>query len=1245
MTKVNETPNLLSLHPRDLTDEEFSVYQLEFEKVLGDPLCKNIALSGPYGAGKSSVIEKAKKKRQSSGEKWITVSLATFNRTDVKEPSASELDQDDIEAEILRQLVHKIGTSKAPKSRFRKLGDRSRTVDTIATAVALAFAILTAYLISVSADLLSLQPSCLEGGAFAVWLIIAGIALFRLIRSDAISRAVRKVRIFDAELEITSSDSASPYERCADEIVYLLNASEIDAVVFEDLDRFNSIGIFEKMRRLNALANDSRCTDNKSDEATKPLRFFYLMRDGLFENPHDRTKFFDYVIPVVPYIDPNNALDIMRSALSGVGLSVDERFLYQLSSYIDDPRIINDIADEAFHYRSTLFKERSFGDGDSERLVALLAYKALFPRDFELLQVGRGYLHEILHGKRRLISELEQGDADQRAELSRELDGIENQLKVTEDELICMFGASRMRNVSQYFNENDLMRYSNPHSFLEAARKNGSAARELKSLIDTLEKNDQYVARLQEIRGDAIRRSEVVRAKLRGLEAKTETLSAMTIKQLIDDSPNADALFEFKRSDIDREEDFDELSMEDVTNSPFFPMLRFLVSSGYIDESYRRYISNFYSDSLCAEDDDFLSTIMQARSVDLTYKPKSPDEIVRRMSREEFSRAGIRNPWLVSSLFDSGDKRKVDAFMSSVRRIGGLQYLAEFIASDQCNPKVFRWMFKFFDNPVSGLLGDEEISIDNKRCFCKRYLSNAMEFPLTEKDSTAFTTFANSDSRFLEEDTRFDDAAIEKGVLGIGYRAEAIDFSRASSALLESVYDNRLFMPTPSIVEKYLNLKHGINGSMDRGTLVSDPLKLLGSPLRDVVLENLDYFVSRVVRETDVPLEDDPKCIAIVLNDKEIQATTGKLYIDSLADVEIEDVSQIESADYRSMLLAAQLVTCNEDNVISYFKQSNNSISEDLAELIEAKGAPSGLNAAKCAESNVDETEIVGSLMECETISIPNKRVILNGCGFTYSFFDIEKLDDETTREMIEVGVMEMNADMLDEFRLHKSDLTINFILSNVRGFLALVGFGSSDDPKRTIEETEVLGLLASNIDTQTKLDVLSCFDGALRLDNAYEDAVNDAILVQHFDQSDMVNLSSYYAKAAGAYKGHIAETASAHSDTIIAEKIDLGWSLLCESLQYMKTNREQAMRLLEMFCSQYGSKRDRDDVKRCFESAGLKEYAKLIGGSQSMIFASSADDAMLSALSVLGMCGKVSSDVNSEGLRKVYPKGHTRTK
>lgn len=1280
-----EKPILLPLHPKELSDEELSVYEAEFEKVLSDPFCRNIALSGPYGAGKSSVMEKVKGMQKKLGKKWITISLATFGETSREQNSKSEetssgqnsgnketnieqsskseetsseqnsksaLSQNAVEAEILRQMVHKIGTSMAPKSRFRKLNDRNPAADALMAALVLAFALLTAYLANAYSRLFSLQLSYIEGLAFLAWLVIAGAGIYRLIRTSVISKMVRRVKIFEAEFEITPSDSKSPYERYADEIMYLLNASKVDAVVFEDLDRFDSMAIFEKMRSLNSLANDSRFSDAEKkwtekgrQKAEKPLRFFFLVRDSLFKNPHDRTKFFDYVIPVVPYIDPNSALDIFRSALDGVGITVDEGFLHQLSSYIDDPRIIHDIADEAYHYKKALFETRSFTDGDPERLIALLAYKALFPKDFELLQSGRGYLHEVLNGKQRLIARLTEDGETEYAELQNELEDTKRQLKVSEDELICMFGALGLTNIAQYLRGFNNSGNFDPHSFLEAVRKDPWASQRFEELLQQLKSNEQYQTRLLEVRNDAGSRSNAIRARQKELRDKSETLQPMTIKQLIDELPDANDLFNFSSSDIGREKDFEELSMNTVLESPFFPMLRFLVSSGYIDESYRRYISNFYSDTLCAEDDDFLSAIKQAKPIDFLYRPKNPSAIVRCMSRGEFSRIGIRNPWLVSALLSSKDDQKIKEFMSSVKRSGSVRYLAEFIASEQFTPEIFVWIPDYFNSTVAQLLGDEGISANDKRCFCKRCLVNEDGLLLLETENDVFTDYIDLDSRFLEEDPCFDDAEIEKGLRRVGYCAKAIDFQNASSALLNFVYDNHLFMPAPQIVDSYLNLKFGISGSMNLGTLITEVLKLPDCPIKDVVSENMEYFVSRVTRESKVPLEEAPESAVSVLNEKSIQAETAKAFIAALVGVEIEDIDQVDSADYKNSLLAAQLVKCSADNVISFYRRAENSITDDLARLIEAKGAPEDLNAAKCEEAEVDAADIVGKIIKCKEISVENKKIILAGCGFKFPSFDIDELDIETVKAMLETKTIEMNCDMLEKFRACRPDLELDYILSDLDGFLALIDIDSSDGPEWEIEKDEVTNLLESNIDTSKKLAALSCFEGTIRLDKSYEAEVNTEIVAEHFDSSDVTSLPSYYEGATEEFRSQIARAFAMHDEKVITDEVDFGLNLLCDSLKYLKGDHGRSLRLLVWYFEKHENEIGRDDAKECFETAELEDYAKLIDGSASMIPESNIDDKMLLILGHLGMCGTISPEVNTEGLRKVYPKGYKRAK
>lgn len=769
--------------------------------------------------------------------------------------------------------------------------------------------------------------------------------------------------------------------------------------------------------------------------------------------------------------------------------------------------------------------------------------------------------------------------------------------------------------------------------------------KQFEDLLQQLEGNEQYQTRLLEVRDDVNSRSNIIRARQKKLRDKSDALRSMTIKQLIDELPDANDLFDFSSSDIEREKDFEELSMNAVLGSPSFPMLRFLVSSGYIDESYHRYISNFYSDTLCAEDDDFLSAVKQAAPIDLLYRPKNPSAIVGRMGRGEFSRIGMRNPWLVSALLSSKDDQKIKEFMSSVKRSGGVRYLAEFVASEQFTPEIFVWIPGYFDSAVAQLLGDEGISADDKRCFCKRCLVNENGLLLLEKENNISMDYIDSDPRFLEEDPRFDDTEIEKGLRRGGYCAKAIDFQNASSALLNFVYDNRLFMPTPQIVDSYLNLKFEISGSMGLGTLITEVLKLPDCPIKDIVSENMEYFVSRVTRESKVPLKEASESAVSVLNEKSIQAETAKAFIEALAGVEIEDIDRVDSADYKNSLLAVQLVKCSADNVISFYRRAENSITDDLAKLIEAKGAPGDLNAAKCEGAEVDAADIIGKIIKCKEISIENKEMVLAGCGFRFPSFDIDELDGETVKAMIETKTIEMNCDMLEKYRACKPDLELDYILSDLDGFLALIDTDSPDGAEWEIEEDEVTDLLRSNIDISNKLAALSCFDGMIRLNKSYEVEVNTAIVADHFDSSDVTSLPSYYKGAAGELRNQIAKAFAMHDEMVIANEIEFGLDLLCDSLKHLRGDRSRSLRLLVWYFGKYENEIDRDDVKECFETAGLEDYVRLIDTSASMIPKSDIDDKMLLILDHLGMCGMISTEVNAEGLRKVHARGYKRTK
>lgn len=86
------------------TDVNMDVYGQALEYAFKNEDIRNIAISGAYGAGKSSMIESYKKAYP--GKKFIHISLAHF--TDHEKQVDDEKQIIALEGKIINQLIHQI---------------------------------------------------------------------------------------------------------------------------------------------------------------------------------------------------------------------------------------------------------------------------------------------------------------------------------------------------------------------------------------------------------------------------------------------------------------------------------------------------------------------------------------------------------------------------------------------------------------------------------------------------------------------------------------------------------------------------------------------------------------------------------------------------------------------------------------------------------------------------------------------------------------------------------------------------------------------------------------------------------------------------------------------------------------------------------------------------------------------------------------------------------------------------------
>ena len=121
-------------------------------------------------------------------------------------------------------------------------------------------------------------------------LVLLIVISYKIIKIQYNKNLLKKVAFQGNEIELFEQENDSYFDKYLNEIIYLFENCGANVIVFEDMDRFNSNEIFQRLREVNILVNNKR-NDNS------PIRFFYLLKDDIFSSK-DRTKFFDFIFNV-----------------------------------------------------------------------------------------------------------------------------------------------------------------------------------------------------------------------------------------------------------------------------------------------------------------------------------------------------------------------------------------------------------------------------------------------------------------------------------------------------------------------------------------------------------------------------------------------------------------------------------------------------------------------------------------------------------------------------------------------------------------------------------------------------------------------------------------------------------------------------------------------------------------------------------------------------------------------------------
>ena len=370
--------NLVKFHksflPQVSNDAE-NLYIELLDKYIKDSKVSNIALTGGYGSGKSSIIETYVSTHHEC--KQCKVSLAKYNNQTIKD---KKLFYENLYEEIIKQIYLNIPAEKVPRSNFSYLHKKFLSIDKIIINIILVplIIIFIKRFLNLDFNFSSRIVYCLK----ICYLLFTAVSLMLLIYNVIDKKlAISSVKLTNVSFDFNlHNKNSNPLDKFLSEIIYLFKKSEIKVVFFEDLDRFNDINVFVELKELNKSINLALSNIGRN------VSFVYAIKEDLFENSYDRFKFFYSSISVVPYSSLYNTYDLLIESYLPIcdafNIKIKKELFNSISFFIHEYRAVIAIANDFIIYYNRILAIAPSVQLIPENLLYLLVYKNLFAIDF-----------------------------------------------------------------------------------------------------------------------------------------------------------------------------------------------------------------------------------------------------------------------------------------------------------------------------------------------------------------------------------------------------------------------------------------------------------------------------------------------------------------------------------------------------------------------------------------------------------------------------------------------------------------------------------------------------------------------------------------------------------------------------------------------------------------------------------------------------------------------------------------------
>ena len=921
-----------------------------------------------------------------------------------------------------------------------------------------------------------------------VSLVILFVFFYKSSRS-IIGLSIKKLNLKGTEIEIDKNISKSILNNYIDEIIYFFEATNYNVIIIEDLDRFGNSEVFTKLREINLLINNSK-------KVKQDIVFIYAIKDDMFLDK-DRAKFFDYMLPVIPIVNFSNSGDRLKKMLKGKSIKIDNDLIDDLSLFVDDMRLLYNIMNE-FHIYATKVNQQL----DINKLLAIIVYKNLFPKDFTNLSENKGELFETINSKNKYIENAIN-------QINKQIESIKERLRLSEEASIFDIKDLRTLYVSkvcekileecqglaglkdndemvsmEYFTDDDTFckikdgnldyYYLNYYN----QRNSNSYSFKFNEIEKQVNPNYTYDQREKIIADKQANKNNNLRIAITNLQKQIGRIKKSSLREIL-----SEGKIKINCTDDKKKE-----------------LIDILLRNGYINENYLDYISVFHEGALSKTDYQFLINVKRELSPQFDYTLNKKEELLKRINLYTFEKECILNFDLVDALIISQYTDKTDTLFKQLanEHETTIKFINEYIDKSKHKSMFVNQLCSYWNNIWRYIRQEPSYTDERKEQYfllILKYANINDLYNIFDENDTYIKNYR--DFFIIHVDNKKKQKLVEK--LGVVFKnispnspAQDLTFLMQNSYYEINIEMLKIIIPKDKFDQESFNSK---NYSYLKNSGLNN--------IVEYIEEEINTYVEKILLELKGNTREELEEYTILLNNSKLNIKLKDKLIQQIETI-VDDISTITGLDEAHLLFQYSKVRPTWENVQTMFANDEDSLSSSVITFLNQEN-----NAIVLSKNRMTTTanengvgiysKLCKALIHEKSINDESYKLFLSSIPWCYNSFDSSSISHERMKLLIESN------------KINKVVAGYDFLRQNYKGLnVQLI----AKAPDKFIEVLDQL-----KVDTSDMEKIITSSQLSIEMKFRFVNAVDEDVIIGSICNSKFVlenvlkNSNKYYIR------------------------------------------------------------------------------------------------------------------------------------